>query len=89
MKNLFLFIILGRTQYFAAEYAVGDIVGEYEVLLVVGRGSFGCVYLCRHVETGERKALKAFFHGGEKVFFFFFFLPILNLSLNIFLARTF
>jgi hypothetical protein len=69
------------------EYIVGDVVGQYEVKGVVGRGlqtrfsflilllfigSFGVVYLCHHIETGERKAVKVFFHGNEKVFFFFF-----------------
>jgi hypothetical protein len=68
------------------EYIVGDIVGQYEVKGMVGRGlqirfsflilflfvgSFGAVYLCHHVETGEKKAVKVFFHGDEKVFLFF------------------
>jgi hypothetical protein len=30
-------------------------------------GSFGAVYLCRKTNTGERKAVKVFFRGDEKV----------------------
>jgi hypothetical protein len=32
-------------------------------------GSFGAVYLCHNVKTLERKAVKVFFHGDEKVCF--------------------
>jgi hypothetical protein len=39
-------------------------------------GSFGAVYLCDHVESGVRKAVKVFFHGDEKV-------PVLLMNLYI------
>jgi hypothetical protein len=32
--------------------------------------SFGKVFLCRHIKTGELKAVKMFLHGNEKVFMF-------------------
>jgi hypothetical protein len=35
-------------------------------------GSFGAVYLCHHVESGECKAVKVFFRGDEKVLLFMF-----------------
>jgi hypothetical protein len=40
------------------------------IIFLLFLGSFGSVYLCHHIETGERKAVKVFFRGDEKVFFF-------------------
>jgi hypothetical protein len=42
--------------------------------IVLNLGSFGAVYLCRNVNTGERKAVKVFFRGDEKVCFIIFIL---------------
>jgi hypothetical protein len=35
--------------------------------MLLNVGSFGAVYLCRKINTGERKAVKVFFRGDEKV----------------------
>jgi hypothetical protein len=45
----------------AADYAVGDIVeGRFEILRVVGQGSFSRVYRVRDEVEGEERALKLF-----------------------------
>src|SRR5205823_821212 len=45
----------------AADYAVGDIVeGRFEILRVVGQGSFSKVYRVRDEVEGEERALKLF-----------------------------
>jgi serine/threonine protein kinase len=33
-------------------------MGEFELLALIGKGSFGCVYLSRKFDTGEILALK-------------------------------
>jgi hypothetical protein len=45
----------------AADYAVGDVLdGRFEILQIVGRGSFSKVYRVRDDVEGEQRALKLF-----------------------------
>jgi hypothetical protein len=36
--NLFSYFILGQDRVSAGEYAVADIVGNYEIIKIIGRG---------------------------------------------------
>ncbi len=53
--------VLASAAVKAADYAVGDIVeGRFEILRVVGHGSFSKVYRVRDEVEGEERALKLF-----------------------------
>jgi predicted Ser/Thr protein kinase len=49
------------------EPAVGDVLGDYTLLKVIGRGGMGVIYLARQAGTGETFALKTLTVGqGER-----------------------
>jgi len=54
-------VVLTSAAVKAADYAVGDLVeGRFEVLQVIGQGSFSKVYRVRDDVEGEERALKLF-----------------------------